>query len=448
MFVSLHQKLLQLEETGKPIRIGMVGAGKFGSMFLAQVRKLPGVQVVGIADLSVERARSNLEFIGWPAGSLGAGSAEDAARTGGIFLTEDAMALATSPFIDLMIECTGDPVAAVDHIAASFACGKDVVNVTVEADSYCGAGLAKRARDAGVLYSLAYGDQPALTAELVDWARCCGFRVAAAGRGHKWQPEYRLSTPETVWEHWGLTQEQADRGRLNPKMFNSFLDGSKPAIESAAIANATGLAVPSAGLAFPAGDVEAIPELMRPRAEGGTLESAGMVEVISSLREDGSHVGYDIRQGIWVCVEADTDYIKNCFEEYNVVTDSSGRYCSMYKRFHLIGLELGMSVAHVGARRETTGTPTHFIGDVCAVSKGRLRAGTVLDGEGGATVYGGLRPAAQSTAGRYLPLGLSHGAVLKRDIELDEIITLDDVEVDSTPLAFTLRAETEALLDS
>ena len=120
----------------------------------------------------------------------------------------------------------------------------------------------------------------------------------------------------------------------------------------------------------------------------------------------------------------------------------------MYKRFHLIGLELGMSVAHVGARRETTGTPTHFIGDVCAVSKGRLRAGTVLDGEGGATVYGSLRPAAQSTAGRYLPLGLSHGAVLKRDIELDEIITLDDVEVDSTPLAFTLRAETEALLDS
>jgi predicted homoserine dehydrogenase-like protein len=173
-----------------------------------------------------------------------------------------------------------------------------------------------------------------------------------------------------------------------------------------------------------------------------------MVEVISSLREDGSHVGYDIRQGIWVCVEADTDYIRNCFEEYGLVTDSTGRYSAMYKRFHLIGLELGMSVAHVGARREPTGTPTHFIGDVCAVSKGQLRSGTVLDGEGGATVYGGLRPAQHSTAGRYLPLGLSHAAVLKRDIALDEIITLDDVEIDSSPLAFTLRAETEALLES
>ena len=445
--MSLFPKLKQLQENGTPIRVCMIGAGKFGSMFLAQTRKLPGVQIVGIADLSVETARSNLEFIGWPSDALQAGSAEEANATGGIFLTEDYRDLTASPFTDVMVECTGDPIAAVDHIVAGFEHGKHVVNVTVEADSYCGAGLARRAADAGVLYSLAYGDQPALAAELVDWARCCGFHVIAAGRGHKWQPHYRLSTPETVWDYWGLTAEQAARGRLNPKMFNSFLDGSKPAIESAALANATGLAVPSAGLAFPASDVESIPDLMRPRAEGGALESPGMVEVISSLREDGSHVGYDIRQGIWVCVEADTDYIRNCFEEYGVVTDSSGRYSAMYKRFHLIGLELGMSVAHVGARGETTGTPSHFIGDVCAVSKGQLRSGTVLDGEGGATAYGGLRPAAQSTAGRYLPLGLSHGAVLKRDIALDEIITLDDVEIDTSPLAFTLRSETEALLD-
>ena len=446
--MSLYRKLLRLQESATPIRVGMVGAGKFGSMFLAQTRKIPGIQIVGIADLSVARARSNLEFIGWPADALTARSAEEAAKTGGICLTEGATSLTTSPFIDVMIESTGDPVAAVNHIVSSFDHGKDVVNVTVEADSYCGAGLAKRARDAGVLYSLAYGDQPALAVELVDWARCCGFHVMAAGRGHKWQPHYRLSTPETVWDYWGLSAEQAKRGRLNPKMFNSFLDGSKPAIESAAIANATGLSVPAGGLAFPAGDVEAIPELMRPRDEGGALEGRGMVEVISSLREDGSHVGYDIRQGIWVCVEADTDYIRNCFEEYGLVTDSTGRYSAMYKRFHLIGLELGMSVAHVGARREPTGTPTHFIGDVCAISKGQLRSGTVLDGEGGATVYGGLRQAQHSTTGRYLPLGLSHGAVLKRDIALDEILTIDDVEIDSSPLAFTLRAETEALLEN
>jgi len=443
--MSLYQGLLQRHSAGTPIRLGLIGAGKFGSMFLAQALRLKGVQIIGIADLSIPAARSNLQLVGWPDTALHAGSPDEARRSGQIYLTEDANELVTCPFIDIIIEATGDPVSAVDHIVASFAQNKHVINVTVEADAFCGAGLARRAQDKGVLYSLAYGDQPALTAELVDWARCCGFQVMAAGRGHIWQPEYRLSTPDTVWDYWGLSKQQAERGRLNPKMFNAFLDGSKPAIESAAIANACGLNVPVDGLSYPAGNIDEIPQLMRPQAEGGTLQQAGMVEVISSLRPDGQHVGYDIRKGVWVCIEADTDYIKNCFEEYKVVTDDSGRYCALYKRWHLIGLELGMSVAQVGIRGEATGTPSQFIGDVCATSKGKLEAGTILDGEGGATVYGGLRPAHLSVQNNYLPLGLSKGARLKRTVECDDIITWDDVELDTTPLAFQLRAETEGL---
>ena len=444
--MSLYSQLLQREQSNTPIKIGMVGAGKFASMFLSQARTLAGVQIVGIVDLKPDVARSNLEYVGWPADALDAVSIEDALASQKIYICEDIDILVSSPHIDIMVEATGDPVAAVNHIIASFAHQKHVINVTVEADAFCGAGLAKRAQDAGVLYSLAYGDQPALTAELVDWARCCGFPVMAAGRGHIWQPHFRLSTPETVWDYWGLTKEQAERGRLNPKMFNSFLDGSKPAIESAAIANACGLNVPESGLSFPAGDVDDIPSLMRPIAEGGRLERSGMVEVISSLREDGSHVGYDIRKGVWVCIEADTDYIKHCFEEYKVVTDDTGRYCALYKRWHLIGLELGMSVAMVGIRGETTGTPSAFIGDVACASKAVLKAGTYLDGEGGSTVYGALRPAALSTAHNYLPLGLCKGARLRRDIGVDELISWDDVEIDTSALAFRLRDETVALL--
>ena len=443
--MSLHQALLKRHATGNPIRLGLIGAGKFGSMFLAQALKLKGVQIIAIADLSVATARSNLQLVGWPEAALQARSPDEARQTGRIYLSEDAHELISCPFIDIIIEATGDPVAAVDHIVASFAQNKHVINVTVEADAFCGAGLARRAKDKGVLYSLAYGDQPALTAELVDWARCCGFQVMAAGRGHIWQPEYRLSTPETVWDYWGLSKEQAERGRLNPKMFNAFLDGSKPAIESAAIANACGLNVPEGGLSYPAGNIDEIPQLMRPEREGGMLETTGMVEVISALRPDGSHVGYDIRKGVWVCLQADTDYIKNCFEEYKVVTDDTGRYCALYKRWHLIGLELGMSVAQIGIRGETTGTPTEFIGDVCAVAKGRLTTGTILDGEGGATVYGGLRPASLSVQNNYLPLGLSKGAKLKRTVECDDILTFDDVELDKQALAFRLREETEAL---
>ena len=235
--------------------------------------------------------------------------------------TDNWEALVKFHGIDVIAECTGNPVAAVEHCLAAFSARKPIINVTVEADAFCGPILAHKARQAGVIYSLAYGDQPALACDLVDWARACGFPVVAAGRGHKWLPQYRELTPETVWDHWGLTAEQAARGGMNPKMFNAFLDGSKPAIELAAIANATGLEAPSQGLAFPPGSVDDIPTLMRPRSEGGVLEAKGQVEVVSCLTADGVQIPNDIRKGVWVCFEGDSEYIRNCFQEYNVVTD-------------------------------------------------------------------------------------------------------------------------------
>ena len=281
--MNLFPKLQQRDAEQNPIRIGMIGAGKFGSMFLAQANRLPGIHIVGIADLNPSNARSNLAYVGWPAEKYNAASLDDAVKTGTSFVGDDWQALVSHPAIDMIIECTGDPVAAVHHVITAFQHGKNVINATVEADAFCGAGLNQAAIEAGVVYSMAYGDQPALTCELVDWARTCGFKVVAAGRGHKWLAEYRFSTPETIWNYWGLTAEQAERGRLNPKMFNSFLDGSKPAIESAAIANATGLGVPQNGLAFPPGGVDDIANLMRPKSVGGVLESEGLVEVISCL---------------------------------------------------------------------------------------------------------------------------------------------------------------------
>ena len=293
---------------------------------------------------------------------------------------------------------------------------------------------------------MAYGDQPALTCDLVDWARTCGFNVVAAGRGHKWLPEFRKSTPETIWDHWGITKEVAERGRLNPKMFNSFLDGSKPAIESAAIANATGLDVPAEGLLFPPGGAEDLANIMRPKSEGGCLDHKGMVEVASSLTIDGAPVPYDVRQGVWVVFEGETEYEHNCFQEYKVITDTSGRYTSLYKRWHLIGLELPVSVASVGLRREPTGVATTFNGDVVATAKRTLTAGEILDGEGGYTVTGGLRPGKASLAAGYLPLGLAHNVKLKNPIADGAPITFDDVELDKTTTAYKLRKSMEEMV--
>jgi predicted homoserine dehydrogenase-like protein len=441
--MNLFSKLAARGESGKPIRIGMIGAGKFGSMFLAQMLKIPGVHLVGVVDLSPATAMSNMAYVGWAAESYAAASLDEAAKRGLTHVSDDAEALIAHAAVEIVIECTGNPIAAVEHCLLAFRHGKHVINVTVEADAFCGPGLSAAAKEAGVIYSMAYGDQPALTCDLVDWAKTCGFTVVAAGRGHKWMPHYRKSTPETVWDHWGLTREQAERGRLNPKMFNAFLDGSKPAIESAAIANATGLDVPRDGLTFPPGSAEDIPTLMRPRSLGGCLDHEGMVEVVSCITSDGRQIPYDIRKGVWVCFRGDTEYIRNCFEEYKVITDPTGRYMSLYKKWHLIGLELGVSVASVGLRQEATGAAVTFKGDVAAIAKRDLKPGEMLDGEGGYTVSGGLRPAEVAIAQGYLPLGLAHKARLVRPVKEGTAVIYADVETDTTTAAFRLRKKIE-----
>jgi predicted homoserine dehydrogenase-like protein len=441
--MNLYAKLQERAAAGKPLRVGLIGAGKFAAMYLAQVPKTPGVHLVGIADLSPDNARTNLQRVGWAAERFAAPSLEAALKSGGTHVGDDWQALVSHPQIDIVIEATGQPIAAVEHALGALCNRKHVVMVTVEADAFCGPLLARRAHEAGVVYSLAYGDQPALICDLVDWARAAGFNVVAAGRGHKWLPHFAQSTPETVWGYYGLTPEQAKLGGLNPKMFNSFLDGSKPAIESTAVCNATGLTPAPWGLRYPPASVDEIPSVMRPREEGGVLHHKGQVEVVSSLLADGTKIDYDIRFGVWVVFEGDTEYIRRCFAEYGVRTDASGRYACLYKRWHLIGLEVGISVASVGVRGEATGCATDFRADAVASAKRDLRAGEALDGEGGYTVVGRLMPADESLRVGALPLGLAHGVKLTRAVAAGQPVCWSDVAVDESLTAVKIRREME-----
>jgi predicted homoserine dehydrogenase-like protein len=312
----------------------------------------------------------------------------------------------------------------------------------VEADALAGPLLKRRADEAGIVYSLAYGDQPALICEMVDWARAAGFEVIAAGKGTKYLPIYHASTPDTVWDHYGLTAEDAQKGGMNAQMFNSFLDGTKSAIEMAAVANATGLAAPE-GLSFPPVGVDDLARILKPREDGGVLAQRGQVEVIASLERDTRPVFRDLRWGVYVTFAAHSDYVARCFKEYGLITDPSGRYSSMYKPFHLIGLELGISVASVGVRREPTGAPVGWQGDVVATAKRDLAAGEVLDGEGGYTVYGKLLPAQMSLKLGGLPLGLAHGVKLIRPVKAGQAVGWDDVAYDGDALAVKVRREME-----
>lgn len=443
--MNLHRKLLEREAQGKPLRVGVVGAGKFGSMYLAQARRTKGIHLVGLADLSASRAREALKNTGWDPERYAATSLDDAVRTGATYAGDDPDGLISHAAIDIIVEVTGNPSAAVRHILKAFAAKKHVVNVTVEADAFCGTLLARKAVEAGVVYSLAYGDQPALICDLVDWARAAGFDVVSAGRGHKWLPHFAASTPDTVWDHYGLTEEQVRLGGLNPRMFNSFLDGSKPAIESAAVCNATGLLPPPDGLEYPPSSLTSIPFVCRPKSEGGQLHSKGQVEVLSSLERDGRQIPDNIRWGVFVVFEGDTEYVRRCFTEYGMITDPSGRYGALYKRWHLIGLELGVSVASVGLRGEPTGCATGFRADAVATAKRDLTPGEILDGEGGYTVVGKLMPAETSLAIGAFPLGLAHNVKVLRPVKEGMPLRWEDVEVDPTLEAVCIRREMEAL---
>ena len=431
--MNLHSLLQARHASGQPVRVALIGAGKFGSMFLSQVPHVVGLEVPVIIDLDPERARDACRTIGW--------SAELIERTA--FSVDGAKALADN--IDVVVEATGSPAAGIRHARAAIRAGKHIVMVNVEADVLAGPLLADEARKAGVVYSLAYGDQPALTAELVDWARATGFHVVAAGKGTKYLPAYHDVTPDGVWQHYGLTAGEAQSAGMNPQMFNSFLDGTKSAIEMAAIANATGLDVPNDGLLFPPCGVDDLPHVLRPRERGGVLERSGMVEVVSSLERDGRPVFRDLRWGVYVVLEAPNDYAADCFRQYGLKTDTSGRYAAMYKPYHLIGLELNVSVLSAALRKEPTGQPRGFRGDVVAVAKKTLRAGEMLDGEGGYTVWGKVLPAATSLQLGALPIGLAHRVKLTRDVAHGEVVRWSDVAIDTADETVSVRKQMEAV---
>lgn len=442
--MSLYKKLQQRAQDSKPIRIALIGAGKFGSMYLSQIPRTPGIHLVGIADLSPDRAKASLRRVGWQDNQFGAASLAEAVRKGTTFITDDAATLIADNAIELVIEATGVPTAGIAHALRCIQNGKHIIMVNVEADVLAGPYLARRAAEAGVIYSMASGDQPALIAEMVDWARTIGLEVVSAGKGTKYLPAYHASTPKTVWGHYGFSEEQVASGDFNAQMFNSFLDGTKSALEMAAVANACDLQVPEHGLGFPPCGVDDLPALLKPMHDGGILPRKGMVEVVSSIERDGRPVFRDLRWGVYAVFHAPSQYVRDCFLQYGLKTDASGWYAAMYKPYHLIGLELGFSVASVALRKEATGATGAFVGDVVACAKRDLAAGEVLDGEGGFTVYGKLMPAAESLSNNALPIGLAHKLPLKNSMKAGQIVTWMDVKYDADHDAIQIRRQMEA----
>ena len=428
----LQNLISQRIDNNKPVKVALIGAGKFGSMFLSQVPTTPGLEVVIIADLIPDSAKKACKNVGW----------KDDLISNTEFVESGIKAITKSE-VEVVVEATGHPSAGILHAREAFRYGKHIVMVNVEADVLAGASLSKEAKSAGVVYSMAYGDQPALTAEIVDWARSSGFYVTAAGKGTKYLPEYHKSTPETVWNYYGLTEKDANEAGMNPKMFNSFLDGTKSSLEMAAIANACNLRAPSNGLLFPPCGMDDLAEVLKPKNNGGVLEHDGQVEVVSSLDRDGKDVFKDLRWGVYAVLKAPNDYAASCFKQYGMNTDSTGQFSAMYKPLHLIGMELNISIFSAALLNQSTGQTQTFSGDVVATSKRALKKGEILDGEGGATVWGKLIPVKDSLSNETLPIGLAHGIKLNKDIKEDQIITWKDVDYSSDDPTVSFRRSME-----
>ena len=412
----LYSKLQNLK---KPIKIGFIGCGKFVSMFLAQYNQLNKIILDSIVELDIDRAKKNC---------LSSGLSHETIEK--INFTNNLDKILDRD-IDVYIEATGNPIEGTIHAKKIIENKKHVIMVNVEADVLCGKYLSDLAKENKVICSMAYGDQPSLILEQIEWAKLNGFEVICAGKGTKYHPTFEYSTPETVWGHYGLTKERAENvSGMNPKMFNSFLCGDKSAIEMCAVCNATDLKCPDNGLTFPAIGVYDIAKKLIPKSEGGLLDYSGQVEVISSIDLDKKDIPNDLRWGVYIVIKAQNEYVKNCFKDYGMVTDLTGNYSAIWRPYHYIGLELAQSIYSIMLDNKATGITKNFNAEIASVAKKNLKAGEKLDGEGGYCARGKLISSKRSKQEKILPMGLTDNAILRNNIMKDEFIGISDVELD------------------
>ena len=408
----------KLEEFDENIKVAFIGCGKFISMFLSQYNQLKKIKIDTIIDLKIDQAKKNC---------LNSGLTEDTIKE--INFT-NSLNEAINRDIDIFIEATGNPIVGTVHADKIIKKKKHIILVNVEADVTCGKYLSDLAKQNGVICSMAYGDQPSLILEQIEWARLNGFLVTCAGKGTKYHPAFEYSTPDTVWEHYGLTKERAEiESGMNPKMFNSFLCGDKSAIEMCAVSNASNLKCPTNGLTFPPVGVYDIAKKLVPKSDGGLIDYEGQVEVISSIDLEKKTIPNDLRWGVYIVIKAQNKYVKNCFKDYGMATDASGNYSAIWRPYHYIGLELAQSIYSIALDKKATGFTKNYNADVASYAKKDLKVGEKLDGEGGFCARGKLITSKKSKKEKILPLGLTDGAEVIKNIKKDEVIKISDVKL-------------------
>jgi predicted homoserine dehydrogenase-like protein len=443
--MSIKNKLIDLENGGTPIKVGIIGAGFFGCSTIGQVSRIPGMTVSIIADVDEEKAirgfvrfarRNPREIIEVNNVDLANHHIEKRIP----IITKNSEVLIKSD-VDVILESTGVPEVAAKHAYDAINSKKNIVMATVEAECVVGPLLSKMAKEKGVVYSQAYGDQPALICELFDRAVSSGFKVVAAGEGTAARLEWRHGTPADSLQRFGFKQEEIIRLKLNPKMYNSFIDTTKCAVEMVAVCNATGLKPDVRGMHFPLGSIKDVPKLLSLKKDGGILENEGIVDVITRVRPDGTQVKNNIRWGIFVVVTSDSRDVKGLFKTYESPRGGKGKNALVYRPYHWAGLEASISLIRAVLNNEPTGRPlpTAPSAEVLSATKRTLKPGDLLDGGGGYTLYGLAEKADIAKDENLLPLGLAENIRVAKKIPPDGVVKYDDVELNEDSFLLKLR---------
>ncbi|MGV8876267.1 MAG: NAD(P)H-dependent oxidoreductase [Rhodoglobus sp.] len=418
--------LARQREVGRPVRIGLVGAGQMGSGFIAQIARQKGVDITAVADIALDRALSALANAGITDvdQSTDLDTLAATIEAGGHVVVNDALTLPRLP-IDMVIECSGVPEIAAKVALAALLGGKDVALMTVEADVTVGLLLARIAAQTGNIYTVCRGDEPVECLKLVEYVEDIGLDVVMAGKG-KNNPLNQSATPSTL-------EAEAKTKGMNPRMLCSFVDGTKTMIEMAALANAADLELTKRSMHGPAATVPTLQDIFKPIADGGILDRTGVVDYATG----------PVAPGVFVIAKA-TDPVVH--EELSYLKLGAGPYFAFYRPYHLASVEAVLSIGEVIIDRQPSLAPVAWNADVSAMAKRDLKAGEKIDGIGGEHVYGDAVPAAEAKAGRELPIGLASAGTLIRDVAKGTAITYDDVALDETKTIVILRKLQDALL--
>ncbi|MCL4833285.1 MAG: hypothetical protein KJZ86_12635 [Caldilineaceae bacterium] len=447
----IYPLLAQRAAQNKPIRVGIIGTGKFGAGLVAQISQMRGMEVSVIADINLAHARHAYTSSRVPADEIRAAETldemEDAIRAGKPTVVEDGLLLAASESVDVIVEATGIPEVGAKMAWHALSNRKHVVMVNVEADVTVGGILRRQADAAGVVYSMVDGDQPACTIHMIDWARSLGFEIVAAGRGTILYADDPEGTPDTVPQRFGFSDEVLERRTINLKMFNSFRDGTKAQVEMTALANAAGLVPDVRGMHEPSVNLAEIPQRFSLRSEGGLLSQHGVVELANSIATDGKTMLPDpLKMGVFAVIRTEHPFTAEDLTGYIGKVGGDGHNFLLHRPYHLVAVEAPISIAAAVLLGQATGacapTPT---AECITAAKRDLKAGEMLDGGGGYTVSGLCEKATVARAENLLPLGLAPGAVLKQDVAKGQAITYGMVELVKESFVYKLRRMQDAL---